>query len=85
MRFAGGIEFEQRQFTAIVHFDHFFGVGTLTGDKLETVGQVQKTHFAVVGVNAVFHIALLFQKIREPGWDIQPTFRKTSDLSLIHI
>ena len=55
MRFAGGVQFIQRQLAAIFHLDHFLGVRARTGHKLKVVGQVHKAHVSVVGVNAVFH------------------------------
>ena len=42
--------------TAIIHFDGFFGVGTGACDKFETVGEVYEANFAVLGVNAFFHV-----------------------------
>ena len=59
VRLAGGVQLEERQFAAVFHRDHFFGVGAGTGHELEAVGHVLEANFAVVGVNAVFHDVFL--------------------------
>lgn len=56
MGFAGGLQLDQWQVTAIFHLDHFFGVNARARHELESIGHVLETNFAVIGVNAFFHI-----------------------------
>jgi hypothetical protein len=60
MRFAGGVQLVQGQFSTVIHFDGFFGVGTSACDKFETIGQVLETDFSVLRVNAIFHFDSFF-------------------------
>ncbi len=55
VRLARCVELVQGQFATVFHRHHFFGVHAGACDEFEVVGQVHKTDFAVVGVNAVFH------------------------------
>ena len=63
VRFAGGIQLEQRVFLAFEGFG-FLRVHAGAGHELEAVGQVREQNFAVVGVNAFFHD--LPYQLREP-------------------
>ena len=55
VRFAGCIQFEQRQLTTVVELDGFFGVHARTCHELKTVGQIHEAHFAVIRMDAFFH------------------------------
>src|SRR6185369_2823669 len=58
VRFAGGLQLDQRQFAAIVHGDRFARLQARTRDELEAVGQVLEADLAVLGVDALFHRVL---------------------------
>src|SRR5690606_30604988 len=45
VRFARGVELEQRQFAAVVGLGHFLGVRARTGHELETVRHVDEQDF----------------------------------------
>src|ERR1051326_85058 len=55
VRFAGGLDLEQRQLAAVFHLDRLAGLGARTGHELEAVRQVDEADVAVVRVNAFFH------------------------------
>ena len=55
VRFARGVKLVQREFSSIVHFDGFFGIRACAGHKFETIGKIDKTNFAVLGVYSLFH------------------------------
>src|SRR6185369_9143847 len=74
VRLAGGVEFEQRQLTAVVGLAHFLGLRAGPGHELEAVGQVDEQHVAILGVNAFFH-GLSRVQVRQPGQTVWPTFR----------
>ena len=54
--FAGGFQLDQRQFTAIFKLDVFACRGARPRHECPAIGEVLKTDFSVVGVNAIFHM-----------------------------
>src|SRR5437870_5762515 len=65
VRFARGVQLEQRQLAAVVRLAGFLGRHARTRHELEAVGKVHEEHFAVVGVNAFFHGMSCFARF---GW-----------------
>ncbi len=53
MGLAEGVQFVQRQFAAVFHLDHLFGIGARAGHEFESIGQVHEANFAVIGVDTI--------------------------------